>query len=232
MENVPKLEEFGGGLLLDSFEKRLETAGYAVTRHIVRVSDYGLPQMRRRLVVMASKMGPIALEAPVAEARQRTVADEIKNLPPLVAGQIHPNDPLHRVSKLSNLNLRRIRASKPGGTWHDWDAELIADCHAVSSGKTYSAVYGRMDWNKPSPTITTQFFGFGSGRFGHPEQDRAISLREGAMLQSFPREYEFVEPGKKVHIKTVGRLIGNAVPVTLGRVIARSVRRHLAENVA
>jgi DNA (cytosine-5)-methyltransferase 1 len=84
-----------------------------------------------------------------------------------------------------------------------------------------------MAWEVPSPTITTQFFGFGNGRFGHPEQDRGLSLREGAMLQGFPREYEFVRPGERVQFKVVGRLIGNAVPVKLAAAIARAVRDHI-----
>jgi DNA (cytosine-5)-methyltransferase 1 len=84
-----------------------------------------------------------------------------------------------------------------------------------------------MSWDAPAPTITTQFFGFGNGRFGHPEQDRALSLREGAMLQGFPPEYEFVPPGKRVQFKAVGRLIGNAVPVRLASAIARAVKDHI-----
>ncbi len=86
-----------------------------------------------------------------------------------------------------------------------------------------------MEWDEPAPTMTTQFFGFGNGRFGHPEQDRAISLREGALLQSFPDDYAFVPEGETVHVKTLGRLIGNAVPVDLGRAIARRVRSHIEE---
>jgi DNA (cytosine-5)-methyltransferase 1 len=84
-----------------------------------------------------------------------------------------------------------------------------------------------MEWDKPSPTLTTQFFGFGNGRFGHPEQNRAISLREGAILQGFPKRYSFVPKGEPVHFKKLGRLIGNAVPVSLGRVIGRTINNHL-----
>jgi DNA (cytosine-5)-methyltransferase 1 len=84
-----------------------------------------------------------------------------------------------------------------------------------------------MSWDEPAPTITTQFYGYGSGRFGHPDQDRALSLREGAILQGFPDDYSFVPDGVPINFKTVGRLIGNAVPVTLGRVIGRSILRHL-----
>jgi DNA (cytosine-5)-methyltransferase 1 len=86
-----------------------------------------------------------------------------------------------------------------------------------------------MEWDKPAPTITTQAYGFGSGRFGHPDQDRALSLREAAMLQTFPRDYAFVPAGRLVETKTIGRLIGNAVPVRLGRVVGRSINAHLAQ---
>ncbi len=122
-----------------------------------------------------------------------------------------------------------MASAKPGGTWRDWDPDLVTPCHRAESGRGYSSVYGRMEWGEPSPTITTQFYGFGNGRFGHPEQNRALSLREGAMLQGFPREYQFVAPGGEVHFKVVGRLIGNAVPVKLATAIAGAVRRHIDE---
>ena len=156
-----------------------------------------------------------------------TVKQTIGNLEPLNAGQKSTRDRLHQCSKLSELNLRRIRASKPGGTWRDWSEDLRAKCHLKASGKTYPAVYGRMEWNRPSPTITTQCFGFGNGRFGHPEQDRAISLREAALLQTFPPTYKFVDSNKPVVFSSVGRLIGNAVPVKLGEVIAESIIKHV-----
>ena len=146
-------------------------------------------------------------------------------------GQVDAIDPLHRASRLSETNLRRITASKPGGTWRDWADDLVASCHKATTGDGYSSVYGRMDWSRPAPTITTQFYGFGSGRFGHPQQNRALSLREGALLQGFPKDYAFCDPGKRVEFTTVGRLIGNAVPVRLSSAIARAVKRHLAQYV-
>jgi DNA (cytosine-5)-methyltransferase 1 len=89
-----------------------------------------------------------------------------------------------------------------------------------------------MEWDKPAPTITTQCYGFGNGRFGHPEQNRAISLREAAILQSFPRDYTFIPSDGQVNFNALGRLIGNAVPVELGRAIARSINQHLASIAA
>jgi len=137
---------------------------------------------------------------------------------------------MHRTSRLSVLNLRRIRCSKPGGSWRDWPHRLVAKCHKTKTGKKYPSVYGRMEWDHPSPTITTQFYGFGNGRFGHPDQDRAISLREGAILQTFPKHYEFVKPNGEYHVKAIGRMIGNAVPVRLGQVIGQTIRRHLSQH--
>ena len=117
--------------------------------------------------------------------------------------------------------------SEQGGTWRDWPDELVAQCHRQESGNTYSSIYGRMKWDTPSPTITTQCFGFGNGRFGHPEQDRAISLREAARLQTFSDDYKFVHPDGPHPIKAIGRFIGNAVPVDLAQIIAISIKNHL-----
>ena len=188
MENVPELQRHS---VFDNFLAALAAEGFYFEedqgKHVVYCPDYGIPQHRRRLVLMASRFGPIELIPPTHKSDSYScVKDVLNELPPLAAGEIFKTDPLHRSSRLSPLNLRRIRRSKPGGTWRDWPKELIADCHCARSGKTYPSVYGRMEWNKPSPTITTQFFGFGNGRFGHPEQHRALSLREGAILQSFP----------------------------------------------
>ena len=151
-------------------------------------------------------------------------------MPALSQGKGSNVDTLHVAAGLSDLNLKRIRVSKPGGTWRDWPKELVAECHRKNTGKTYPGVYARMSWDQPSPTLTTQFFGFGNGRFGHPDQDRAISLREGAILQGFPPEYSFLPEGDKVHFKTLGRLIGNAVPVTLGEIIGKSIQKHVLAN--
>ncbi len=225
MENVPLLEK---QTVFSNFVCDLKSRGFHVFHKVVDCADYGVPQHRQRLVLLASKLGPIEMIAPTVKARRyKTVRDAIIGLPPLKAGGVCPDDPMHQASELSPLNLKRIRASKAGGTWRDWDRELVAKCHKKKTGKTYPSVYGRMGWDEPSPTMTTQFFGFGNGRFGHPRQNRAISLREGAILQSFPRNYKFVDKGKPVYIKTLGRLIGNAVPVKLGKAIGKSIMHHI-----
>jgi DNA (cytosine-5)-methyltransferase 1 len=207
--------------------KQLQEAKYHLAWDVLYGPDYGLAQTRSRLVLLASKFGPIELPKATHKSGHRTVRDEIGDLPRLTHGQTDSRDPLHRSSRLSDLNYRRIASAKPGGTWRDWKRNLVAKCHQADSGRGYSSVYGRMEWDEPSPTITTQFFGFGNGRFGHPEQNRALSLREGAMLQGFPRSYQFVAPDDKVQFKKIGRLIGNAVPVKLASAIATSVASHL-----
>ncbi len=234
MENVPELQRHP---IFDRFLDTLRSEGFHFSddagKRIVYCPNYGIPQHRRRLVLIASKLGPIELiPATHTGKRQRTVRQALGKLPRIQAGSISEKDPLHRSSELTDINLKRIRHSKPGGTWRDWPEDLVAQCHRDKSGKTYPSVYGRMEWDKPSPTMTTQFFGFGNGRFGHPEQNRAISLREGAILQSFPKRYQFAEKGGNYCFKTIGRLIGNAVPVRLGEIVGKTIKRHLEDHHA
>lgn len=228
MENVPGLKRHK---VFRDFVKDLEKLGYEVSYYIVYCPDYGMPQSRKRLVLFASKYGKIDLiEKTHMPENYKTVKDTIGNLEPLNDGEISFLDPLHRSSKLSETNKLRIMNTPEGGSWKDWEDSLISCCHKKESGKSYSGVYGRMRWDMPAPTMTTQCYGFGNGRFGHPEQNRAISLREAASIQTFPEYYEFVEPSKPFFIKTVARHIGNAVPVELGKVIAKSIKNHLRER--
>ncbi len=230
MENVPQLVRFKGGQVFGDFVARLRSAGYNVRWLVASCTDFGVPQSRSRLVLIASRLGEPALPAAThGPGEHVTVRQAIGDMPSIVAGEVDASDPLHCASELSAINLARIRASLPGGTWRDWPAELVAECHCKRSGRGYASVYGRMRWDRPSPTITTQFHGFGNGRFGHPEQDRAISLREGAMLQTFPRDYAFVRPDDPIRRKSVGRIIGNAVPVSLARAVARAIKVQLTE---
>jgi DNA (cytosine-5)-methyltransferase 1 len=223
MENVPQLLDHE---VFDDFITALD--GFDVWWDIIECAQYRVPQTRKRLVLLASRFGPITLLPPPALIDEPpTVREAISHLAPLGAGDSDPNDPLHSASRLTDINLRRIRASKPGGTWRDWDESLVAQCHRRESGDTYPSVYGRMEWDEPAPTITTQSFGYGNGRFGHPEQDRAISLREAAILQTFPDTYDFLPAGERARFSVLGRLIGNAVPVRIGEVVAESLLNHL-----
>ena len=228
MENVPELQRHQ---VYEDFLGTLQDLGYDISVQDAFCPDYGIPQHRTRLVLLASMLGPISIIPPTHSAeRHLTVASAIGDMPCLKSGDTCLDDPLHRSSRLSQINRRRILCSKPGGTWREWPKDLVAKCHRKKQGKTYPGVYGRMEWDKPAPTITTQFFGFGNGRFGHPEQNRAISLREGAILQSFPADYEFAAPGEPIAFKVIGRLIGNAVPVRLGCVVAESILKHLEQH--
>jgi len=227
MENVPELAKH---VIFHDFVETLEENGYEISECVVDSRSYGVPQNRKRLVVFASRLGRIEIEKPThRQPKWKTVRDAIGNLDPIKAGEISQSDPLHRARSLTPLNLQRVRSTPEGGDWRDWDPVLRLSCHKKPSGKRYEAIYGRMSWNKPAPTLTTHCCGIGNGRFGHPEQDRAISLREAALLQTFPRSYEFVEPGIPISNKRISKYLGNAVPVRLGRIIARSIKRHIRE---
>lgn len=225
MENVPQLYN---EQVFEDFVSKLEKLNYECSCTVVNCAEYGVPQSRKRLVLLGSRLGKIKLIPPLLDENHfRTVRDAIGNLPALQDGSSDPYDPLHRASRLSPTNKMRIKQSVPGGSWKDWDDDLKLPCHKKSSGKGYRAVYGRMEWDKPSPTITTQYYGYGNGRFGHPEQNRALSMREGALLQSFPPDYQFLDPDHPETNRSIGVHIGNAVPVELGRAIGMSILQHL-----
>lgn len=226
MENVPELEK---EKVFKDFVDVLKKSNYYVTYKVVNAADYGVPQRRRRLLLLASKIKKINFIEPTHKVCV-TVKEAIGMLPPIGAGVKNNVDRLHITSNLSEINLKRIRNSKPGGTWRDWPENLMLECHKKKGGQTYTSVYGRMKWNDVSPTITTQFTGYGTGRFGHPEQDRALTLREGAILQSFPRNYSFLAPDEKIIIKDVSRQIGNAVPPRLGEIIGISILKHFEKK--
>jgi DNA (cytosine-5)-methyltransferase 1 len=228
MENVANL---ANQKIFKDFVVFLEQNGYFVSHSNVYCPDYGIPQKRRRLVLLASKYGAISLIPKThCEENYVTLRQAIGHLPPVEAGEVCESDPLHRTTKLGDMNLRRIKASKPNGTWLDWNEDLQLACHKKNTGKTYKAVYGRMSWDVPSSTITTQFFNYGTGRFGHPTQNRALTIREAAILQTFPEDYKFYKTEKDIFIKRFGAYIGNAVPVELGVVIGKSILNHLEEH--
>ncbi|MFA7485427.1 MAG: DNA cytosine methyltransferase, partial [Phycisphaerae bacterium] len=225
MENVSELTKQD---VFRRFVKRLKKDGYFVFWKKVYCPDYGIPQKRSRLVLLASVYGEIELiEKTHNPSRYRTVREVIGKIDKIRAGDASEKDKMHRTSALSPINLKRIEQSKPGGTWLDWEEKLRCPCHRKVTGETYSAVYGRMEWDKPGPTITTQFFSYGTGRFGHPKQNRALSLREGALLQTFPKKYKFIKPNETYSLRELGTHIGNAVPVRLGVIIGKSILKHI-----
>lgn len=230
MENVPDLRS---RKMFKTFVRQLKELKYKVDYKSVFCPRLGIPQARRRLVLLASRIGEV--KVPIGELspdKYSTVRQAIGEMPELEAGKADPKDKLHKARSLSKTNLRRLQASSAGGTWRDWDHDLRAPCHQKKTGASFQSVYARMTWDDPSPTITTLSYNFGTGRFGHPEQDRAISLREAAILQTFPKDYEFVKVDEPVYLMPVGRLIGNAVPPALATAVgAELVRVASAYNV-
>ena len=229
MENVTNLSN---KQVFKSFVSQLKKLNYDVKYKNVYCPDYGIPQKRRRLVLLASKLGKINLIPPTHKKENYiTVRDAIGHLDPVKSGEICTKDELHFTTKLTDINLERIKMSVPNGTWEDWDKKLWLECHKKESGKSYKAVYGRMSWDEPAPTITTQFYNYGTGRFGHPVQDRALTIREASILQSFPSKYKFVDNSQDIFLTRLGTHIGNAVPVDLGFVIGKSILHHLTETI-
>lgn len=215
LENVP-------GLATDSrmqkFQASLEGMGFHTTCSVLNAAEYGVPQRRRRLILLAGRFGPIRL---ARRARVRpTVRDAIGHLPP--PGET--GDPLHdlpeRRSERVGLLIRLI--PKDGGSRTDLPEEFQLPCHQRCDG--FKDIFGRMAWGKVAPTLTTGCFNPSRGRFLHPEADRAITMREAAMLQTFPRRYKFPAELGKTALST---LIGNALPPEFVRRHALMVRRYL-----
>lgn len=231
MENVSGLADDEKYPIFKTFIDTLKRNKYDYKYEIVDVSEYGIPQSRKRLVLLASKFGSIELIKRTHKDKKVTVRDVISGLEPIKDGEISTTDPLHRARKLSPLNLKRVKATPHnGGNSDSWNEALVLKCHKKKSGKTYShTVYGRMRWDQPAPTMTTQCIGLGNGRFGHPVQNRAISLREAALFQTFPKSYQFSDPQAPIVTAHVAKFIGNAVPVRLGSVIGKSIKTHVRQ---
>jgi len=209
MENVPGLAGKRGGDALAELWRVTDRLGYRIHQKIVDAQDFGVPQRRKRLVVIGVRPD-VSDSFSWPDARPEsaiTVRDTIEQLPQpgsTAAAKL----PLHRADRPSPLNIERLKVLKPGQGRDFLPEHLLAACHKrTSSSIGHRNVYGRMAWDEVSPTITARFDSFTRGKFGHPEQLRSISLLEGALLQSFPIDYLFA--GNKVEI---ARQIGNAVP--------------------
>ena len=227
MENVPQLRTFNNGKVFNDFVKRLEKNSYKVSFGIYNAQDYGVPQRRKRLILLASKHAQFQLIPPTHKDNYVTVYHAIGHLPEIEDGKYSKDDFLHYARKLSDISKKRIKATPEGGGWQDWDESLLLECHKKDGGQMYRSVYGRMSWNNVAPTMTTYCIGLNNGRFGHPQQDRAISLREAAILQSFPEDYDLIDPNAIFNMQVIARQIGNAVPVGLGQAIAKSIKKHI-----
>lgn len=226
VENVPGLHKVPGASTFNRFVAALRRRGLHTGWQIVDCQRYGVPQRRRRLVLLASKDGAVAMPAPThgrepGLAPPSTVREWIAHLPAIAHGEVHPEVLNHQAALLTDLNLRRLRATPLGGGRADWPEELRLCCHKGHRG--HSDVYGRMSWDAPAPVLTTKCTSISNGRFGHPEQNRPISVREAAALQTFPDDFLFVG-----RIKSTTRQVGNAVPVLLAEAVGRTVVEHAA----
>jgi DNA (cytosine-5)-methyltransferase 1 len=228
VENVPGLQKLDASSQpFGSFLSRLDGAGYEMDYRPVTLAKYGVPQTRRRLVLVGSRHGTIRLpdetHGPgMPNEQYATVRDWIGHLPPIKAGETHRRVANHRAADLSARNLERIKATPEGGGNRDWPERLQLQCHKGFLG--YSDVYGRMSWDAPASGLTTRCTSYSNGRFGHPEQNRAISVREAACLQTFPDDFAF-----EGSMASMSRQIGNAVPVRLAEVIGLRFIEHLKD---
>ena len=227
VENVPGMQRLSTsrGPLAEFVDEVSKT--HDVSVDIISSADYGIPQTRRRLVLVASRLGPIKLPLPTHGLEtgepHSTIRDWIGSLPPIEAGQEDSEISNHRAMMLSELNLKRIRATPEGGDRRDWPRRLWPDCHQ-GGFDGHTDVYGRLRWDSPAPTLTTKCLSYSNGRFGHPSQDRALSAREAARLQTFPNSFRFTGS-----LTSQGKQIGNAVPVLLAEHFGRHLMDHVAE---
>ena len=227
MENVSGLTKKGADLHL-RLRDRLESLGYSLSEGVLQVADYGVPQLRRRFVLLGG-LGfnislPDATHSNIRESdlpRWRTVRDYIAGMPsPLTLpeakarGDVEQSD-WHIVRQLSPQNLARIKVAKAGQTWKHIPEHLRPKCHQ-DGYIGFTNVYGRMRWDQPAPTITGGCTTFSKGRFGHPEANRTISVREAALLQTFPHDYRFDSP----YMDYVCNMIGNALPCKFAETIS------------
>jgi len=226
VENVPgimKRKEESG---LNHFISTLEKLDYTVVKDILNSNKYGVPQNRKRFALIAARVNKkISLPEPIKN-KSFVVKDFIgmnNGFPAISHGHKDTTDFKHTTARLSDLNFRRIQKTKKNGgsrlNWKD-DPELQLECYK-GNDNAFNDIYGRMKWNVPSPTITTKFHSISNGRFGHPSENRGLSLREGATLQTFPKKYVF----KEKSIGKVARQIGNAVPPKLAYLIAKQIAK-------
>ncbi|MDE3001106.1 MAG: DNA cytosine methyltransferase [Gemmatimonadota bacterium] len=234
VENVPGILNvtIEGQTPLSALIDQLDQDDYFSDHGVIYAQDYGVPQVRRRLVLVASRLGEIALpkatHGPNRPAAYNTVRDAIADLPPIEQGTEHRDKlqyPNHRAAALSELNLKRIRKTRKNGR-RDWPDSLLPKCYtAKENGERYnghSDCYTRLAWDEPAPGLTTRCISYSNGRFGHPKQDRALSVREAARLQGFPDSFEFTGS-----LASMARQIGNAVPVPVAKAFGLHFNNHV-----
>lgn len=215
IENVPGLERYSRFKSLVTFLRRLE---FNVTWTTVNIDDFGVPQRRRRLVLLASRLGEIQILVP--PSKKKTVRDAIS----ITSHPHFNNDPLHNMKRNHSEKTNKIISLIPldGGSRKDLPKDLTSHCHLECDG--FYDVYGRMKWDDVAPTITSGCINPSKGRFLHPSENRTISLREAALLQTFPKNYFFcLSDG----LYAVAALIGNAFPPEYAKLQGRTIINHL-----
>jgi DNA (cytosine-5)-methyltransferase 1 len=248
-ENVSGIQDRKFGGVWQHFEAGVASLGYYIASAVVDTADFGIPQVRRRSILIAVRKdvfigdpgmlgddGRLIIPSVDTAAMRETVRSAIGHLPTLAAGETHPDDPDHRASKVSDINRRRLQASPEGGTnEHYRGTDLEVGCHSRLRDRMdkdgrksggYTDAYTRLYADRPAPTITTKCFSFSNGRFGHYDrsQDRALSIREAACLQSFPEDYRFITSS----ISAAAKMVGNAVPPKLAEFYARHLMTLIA----
>lgn len=227
VENVPGMQQGClDGEPFQDFVAFLREFRYGVDYAVVEALDFGVPQHRSRLILTASRHGSPGMPAPTYGAGRNpylTVWDAIGGYPPLQAGEMHRQIPNHAAPSLSTITKARLRSTPEGGGRRDWPKHLILNCHLDHDG--HSDVYGRLHRARPSGTLTTRCISVSNGRFAHPTQDRSITPREAAALQTFPDTFVF-EGG----INSVAKQVGNAVSVKLARAFGEHFLAHWASR--
>lgn len=224
IENVPGILTKKHETPLIEFLSFLDAKEYYYDKSVINSAHYGVPQTRKRFLLIASRVNkeiklPKSNPSYIPEVAH--FISQKHGFPVLSAGSVDKSPSLHITANLSATNLRRIILTpRDGGTRLAYvDNKELAIPSQFEEKVSFTDTYGRMRWNSPAPTITTKFISLSNGRFGHPDQDRALSLREGATLQTFDIDYEFY--GKSVG--SIARQIGNAVPPLLAEQIAKSI---------
>lgn len=237
MENVPGIVGRGKPLL-DEFRDKIECLGYDISAGVLQLADYGVPQSRRRFVLLAGRGFSIPLPKPTHSKRGedgfkrwRTVRDVIGDLEePMTLSEAKARSAVdcadwHLISSMTDVNRKRLKCVNPGASRLDIPDRLRPRCHrGAYSG--FSNVYGRMEWDEVSPTITAGCTTLSKGRFGHPEQHRTISVREAALLQSMPSDYKIDTP----YIQYACSIVGNALPCDFAEVVAKRCVRSLSDR--
>jgi len=224
VENVPGIMNRTKESGLDKFVNELKNQGYAVHYKVVNLNNYGVPETRKRFSLIANRVTKKEI-FPIADNSCPLVSDflgEKNGFHKIPAGHKDKTEFMHTAAGLSDINIKRLKLTpKDGGSRHSWaDTDMQINAYKNKKGNiSFNDTYGRMSWDKPAPTITTKFFSISNGRFAHPEENRAISIREGATLQTFPKTYKFIGSS----VATIARMIGNAVPPLYAKQIGKVI---------